>query len=119
MGRNSVTSVKWKYVQASVKGTSHEGMAVPCQDNNSCTIFSHAEDNEVLVAVASDGAGSAQKSELGAALVCSSFTKAIEKLIREDGSPQDVTRKFADDWLTHFQQEITLQAEFERLETRD
>lgn len=54
----------WKVIATAVRGTSHLEQNIPCQD-----AFSWTVENDILIAVVSDGAGSAQKSEIGADVV--------------------------------------------------
>src|SRR5207248_9457903 len=58
----------WKYAAASVVGTSHRqsGEAI-CQDSHVCE---YIEGSSALVAVLSDGAGSASHSQFGSRSTC-------------------------------------------------
>ena len=53
---------QWKMVHASVEGSFHKKTGVPCQDASSCRVIKLSDGSEVLLAVASDGAGSATHS---------------------------------------------------------
>lgn len=60
----------WRFVDAHVIGTSHIDTGAACQDRCSSTVVKCSDGAEVLVAVVSDGAGSALLSEIGAESVC-------------------------------------------------
>ncbi len=111
----------WKYVSASVVGTSHVVTQMPCQDSSDCRLFTARDGSEVLVAVAADGAGSAKRSDLGSALGCSLFLQEMEALFGEkgEGDVREITNEFLKNWLTSFQREVGLRAEHEQLRPRD
>jgi hypothetical protein len=62
----------WKLLGESVGGTSHQRDSSPCQDAHRCDEL-HLERETVLIAICADGAGSAELSQLGAALACDRF----------------------------------------------
>jgi hypothetical protein len=111
----------WKYISASVTGTSHDRTGAPCQDHNVCRTFTLADGSEILVAVASDGAGSAKRAEEGSTLACSLFIQEMEALFGPDagGDLSEVTKEFLTNWLVSFQREVTIRAEHEELRARD
>ena len=76
----------WTWAAASRIGTSHIRNGTPCQDAHRCF-----ERDGVLVAIASDGAGSASHGHHGAALTCRTFATGIGAALREDGLPDDET----------------------------
>ncbi len=59
----------WRFAHASVLGSSHKKLGTPCQDASACELVSRA-DASALVAVVSDGAGSAPLSQIGARTAC-------------------------------------------------
>lgn len=65
-------SLSWQFIGASMRGSSHEKLNLPCQDAH---YFEHVSPEMILVAVA-DGAGSAALSDIGA-------TVAVQTAIRE------------------------------------
>lgn len=111
----------WKYISASVLGTSHGRTDMPCQDSSECRVFTTGEGAEILVAVASDGAGSAKRSDEGSALACALFLQEMEALFGAEGTGdvRDVTDEFVKNWLTSFQREVSVRAEHEGLTPRD
>jgi hypothetical protein len=112
-------AAKWKYVYASVKGTSHARTGAPCQDATACEILNNPNGNETLIAVVSDGAGSAGRAETGAALACQLFISEMRAFFESDGTIADLTPDFARMWITSFQSEIQLRADAEELKLRD
>lgn len=62
----------WKVVFDSVQGTSHGIAGFPCQD--SCRALTREfNGDQTLIAVCSDGAGSASHSDRGSTLICDAF----------------------------------------------
>lgn len=111
----------WKHVSASVVGTSHVLSGTPCQDNSVCRVLTLRDGSEVLVAVASDGAGSAKRADEGSALACSLLIQEMEALFDADaeGALNEITKEFLTNWLVSFQREVTIRAEHEELTARD
>lgn len=67
----------WHFVGASVVGTSHLRLGLPCQDSFG---IKWLPSGEVLLAV-SDGAGSAEKAEQGSDLVVQAALASLERLL--------------------------------------
>lgn len=111
----------WKHISASVVGTSHVLTDTPCQDNSVCRVFNLEDGSEVLVAVASDGAGSAKRAEEGSALACSLLIQEMEALFgaEAEGDVSEITKEFLTGWLVSFQREVTIRAEHKELKARD
>jgi hypothetical protein len=84
-------------------------------------VFTLKNQTEVLVAVASDGAGSARRAEDGSALACALLIQEMEAFFGADaeGDLNEITREFLTNWLVSFQREITIRAEHEELRARD
>lgn len=101
----------WKYAYASVKGTSHEKNGLPCQDASLCEILKDKNGQDILVAVASDGAGSAPHSDQGSKLICSLFMDEMKALFATGQGTDDATETFFKAWLGYFQKEIAVRAE--------
>jgi hypothetical protein len=59
----------WRFAHASVVGSSHVRRGTPCQDASACALVAQAG-AAPLVAVVSDGAGSAPLSAIGARTAC-------------------------------------------------
>lgn len=87
----------WKTLHHSVAGTSHLLTGTPCQDCCAVRQF-ELEGQWALLAVCSDGAGSAKYAEQGSALVCEQFIQIVETELRAGLSPEKITRKLAVEW---------------------
>jgi hypothetical protein len=96
----------WKYAFASVIGTGHVKANLPCQDQSRCCLLPSETKNDVLVAVVSDGAGSASHSQIGAQIACS---ETIAEL----------TDYFGNGCLLRIQNKIAMIADAEGLKPRD
>jgi len=66
----------WVTLVESVAGTSHHRTNTPCQDASQCRQFGGTDG--WLAAIVADGAGSASRAEVGAALTCAVFADRIE-----------------------------------------
>jgi Protein phosphatase 2C len=73
-----VSAAAWRYVYTSVRGTGHLEAHLPCQDASLVHEAINSADEPLLVLVASDGAGSAARSEDGSRLVCDEARKLLE-----------------------------------------
>lgn len=100
----------WRYANASVRGTSHAKTDKPCQDFSLCRTLTDSNGVEVLLAAASDGAGSASRSDAGSALACSSFADAVERHLKNGGSVEELSREFCETWLGRFQRAVRTRA---------
>ena len=63
----------WKVAGASVRGSSHEKLGLPCQDAHEWGILA----NGTIIAAIADGAGSAPLADAGATLACKDVVKRI------------------------------------------
>jgi len=73
--------LNWKFLNASVLGTSHQKTDLPCQDECIIDSVKDAFGNEVLIAVVSDGAGSAKHANQASETTCSTLFTVLEKAI--------------------------------------
>lgn len=102
---------KWKYVKASVIGTSHLVTAKQCQDFSTVFITKDLNtEEEVLVLVASDGAGSADRSAEGAQLVCTNFYNIVDAYFKDGGAFKDLNSDVLDSWVNEIHEKIREQA---------
>lgn len=109
----------WSYICASVIGSKHVEAGLPCQDASDCKVVRLGEHSEVLIAVASDGAGSAQYALVGAATACTKFISRIRASLDEWGDLSFLTADYLKDWITDFQREIQTIAEQNEATLRD
>jgi hypothetical protein len=105
----------WRYVSASVQGTSHQRNNAPCQDYNAVTELNGAR----LLLVCSDGAGSGSKSELGSEVACRTLVDEVTRFTSLGGEIENVTRETAVEWLQAIRAKLTTQAEAAGVTTRE
>src|ERR1700730_4956424 len=74
-------SAPWRIVRASVVGSSHIKSGTPCQDSSLHELIDCAAKAPVLVAVISDGAGSAEQAEIGSSTTCRAFVTLVQLFI--------------------------------------
>jgi hypothetical protein len=93
----------WKYGFASVAGASHLKSSSPCQDASRCEVFVGPDGEEILLAVASDGAGSAAHAQLGAQLACDLFISEAQARFASQRGWAQLADGFIQDWIGNFQ----------------
>jgi hypothetical protein len=74
----------WTWAAASVVGTSHQRFETPCQDSHRVLVI-----GGVLVAIVSDGAGSATHGKAGSTLVCRTLSSELSALLRRGSDLSD------------------------------
>lgn len=79
--------MRWRFAAASRVGTSHERVGLACQDGNRCEVVP-TDGGPTLVAVISDGAGSASEGAAGSRFVCDELVRRI-RLHIADGHVND------------------------------
>jgi hypothetical protein len=70
-------SEAWVWAAARVAGTSHLKEGMPCQDSFACRVWQGRDGPPVLVAALADGAGSAERADVGSALATSLFVDIV------------------------------------------
>lgn len=109
----------WNYLNVSVKGTSHEATNIPCQDSNSCLVVEVDNSSQFLIAIVSDGAGSAVKAEIGSTETCHKFSDYLKNSLEVGISLKEITQDFFHNWITEYQNELTIKAASKELTIRD
>jgi hypothetical protein len=92
----------WMYCFASVAGTSHLKSTTPCQDVCRVEVVVDAGGAEVLIATASDGAGSATLAQLGSRLACDLFVDEVKTCIEGGNTRALYSDNFIADWTGKF-----------------
>ena len=110
---------RWRTAHASVVGTSHVKTSTPCQDAGGCQVLEAPDGNEVLLVVASDGAGTASRSDVGAMLAVRLFLDVFGTAARADPCLVTIDRAFVDDWLAGFKEAVAELAACEGHSVRD
>lgn len=72
----------WSWISAACQGTSHKKTGLPLQDAYKTSVVETAK-NSYLLAIVSDGAGSASHGGKGAAIVCRTFSVEIRNFLKE------------------------------------
>ncbi len=108
----------WKWISTSVRGTSHATTGQECQDNHIC-IEIPAENGPVLLAVVSDGAGSASRSAVGSGLVCNVLRDRAVEFFSEQGRIDQVNPRLIASWIEMFRSEVVLHAASEGVPDRE
>lgn len=109
-------SAGWRLAAATVIGTSHIKSGDVCQDSHQLQLV--GADEDILVAVVSDGAGSASHSHIGSRLACSKIIEAVVKHFESGQSIQDITQPLVEEWLENLASELEMAAENEGVEVR-
>lgn len=109
----------WRTAYASVVGTSHAKTGAPCQDAGSCRVVQAHDGRDVLLAAVADGAGSAKRSEAGAALAVGMFLDEFGEAVVADPDLRGLDQAFVAAWLDRVRDGIAALADTEGLEPRD
>lgn len=105
----------WKYFGCSVRGSSHIREQLPCQDYSLLTEFPGGE----LLAIASDGAGSARLSDVGSQLVCTTILEQVTSYLQSGGSVAAIRAEQVDLWFEAVAERLRIQAAAADAEPRD
>jgi len=93
---------EWRFALASVVGSSHGRSDTPCQDASACEIFER-DGASFVIAVVSDGAGSARHAQAGARLACRTVTEGARAFLEAGHELEDFSQEHALALLEHFQ----------------
>jgi len=96
----------WRYASASVRGTSHLRAGIPCQDHAQVATIPALGPPQALIAVASDGAGSAARSDEGARAACSAFLEFSRLALDWVCRAEHLTDSFGSDVLADLRADI-------------
>jgi len=108
---------RWGWIGACSTGSSHIRAGTGCQDNATCMELVLGDDT-VLLAVVSDGAGSAQYAAIGSRLVVESFTRCAISHLRAQHSLEDITQELVREWIDDVRNRIFQSAEQRATEPR-
>jgi len=111
--------VSWRFVNSSIPGTSHLESGALCQDVSIVGIISCPSGEDVLVAVASDGAGSASLAHIGAATACSAAFENVKTFLVIGDEAPDLASFNAQQLLRDVRLAITDRAEIDGMTSRD
>jgi hypothetical protein len=108
----------WRWIAASVKGTSHLTSGTECQDSHICGEI-ESDNGPILLAFVSDGAGSAKRSAIGSRLLCDLMMSEAQQYFIEQGQIDQLNVRVIANWIEQFRSEIILQADAEGLTDRE
>jgi hypothetical protein len=83
----------WRFAAATIAGTSHLREGLPRQNAYRCEVIATPQ-GQVLIAVVSDGAGSASEGARGAAYVCDELLEQVQETLPHFARPPTTA-----DWL--------------------
>jgi hypothetical protein len=109
--------VSWTLARASVAGTAHEAQALPCQDSCYASVETAGDGSAVLVALAADGAGSAEHGGLGAETAMTAAARFLAARLGETPRPA-LDAALAEAVLAEVRQALAAQAEMTGLPPR-
>jgi hypothetical protein len=118
-GQELSSVMGWKNAVASVSGTSHIRSGWACQDSYACEIVNSKDNGEILIAIVSDGAGSAKYSEIGSRLICNIIKAEIMDFFNKGFYIKDISREIVAGWIVKFQEEVFNIARDNSVNTRD
>ena len=105
-----MTPQRWSWIGACSTGSSHISTGTSCQDAAACIEFSTI-DGSALLAIVSDGAGSAEFGAVGSRLVVQCFSRNLREYWRQGQSADDLTEEVVRDWLDDIRDHITAAAQ--------
>jgi hypothetical protein len=91
---------------------------VKCQDRAGCLTVESGS-GPVIVAVVSDGAGSAREAALGASIVCLEFHRRVSAYVRGGGALAAINTEQVADWIDTIRDRIIVAANASGLRPRD
>ena len=98
---------RWRTAYASVAGTSHAATQTPCQDAGRCEVVPTGNGLEIFLAVVSDGAGSAPRSDEGSQLAVELFLSDHRALAADDPTLATFDEASVVRWLRKLRRAIT------------
>ena len=97
---------QWSWIGACSVGSSHIRSGTVCQDSAGC-IEQAAGDNHALLAIISDGAGSAEFSSVGSRLVVDCFARCAISHLRTSPSLKEISEELIREWLDDVRDRIS------------
>jgi serine/threonine protein phosphatase PrpC len=96
---------RWSWIGACAIGTSHLAIGTGCDDAGACLEI-ETPNGPTLIAVVSDGAGSASLSKIGSHIVTTGFCRSALSFSRKGGQPKDLNKEVASGWLDDLRDRI-------------
>lgn len=101
----------WRTSFASVIGSSHQKQGTTCQDSGACQCIQTKDGSNVLLAIVSDGAGSAPQSNIGSEITVKLFLQEFENTIANNQDLASIDRTFVAEWIELVRKEIAAKAQ--------
>jgi hypothetical protein len=117
LGQHRLKSM-WRWAGACAIGTSHIKSGLECQDRAACRTVDTSS-GPVIVAVVSDGAGSAQKAAIGATIVCIEVHRRTAAYLRSGGLLSRIDAECVAEWIDSIRDRIGVAAKAAGLTPRD
>jgi serine/threonine protein phosphatase PrpC len=108
----------WSWIGACSTGSSHLKAGTKCQDSGACIEVPYGE-GTALIAVVSDGAGSAQLSSMGSRAVVRTTARQLADFIRSASASPIITEELARGWLDDTRDRISALASAMDAKPRD
>jgi Protein phosphatase 2C len=109
---------RWSWVGACSIGSSHIREGTTCQDSAGCIELA-IRDEHALLAIVSDGAGSAKYSGIGSRIVVDCFARCVIAHLRANQCIETITKELVLDWLDNVRDHIFRSAEERAITPRD
>ena len=109
---------EWRTAYTSVIGSSHQKNGTQCQDAGNCRIVKSIDGNDVLLSVASDGAGSATRSEIGSKITVDTFLEQFGEMVKTE-SLIKIDKLYVLNWIRNVNAKILEKATEENLHPRE
>jgi hypothetical protein len=100
----------WSWIGACSVGSSHLLRGDGCDDAGAC-IEAGSPNGTTLIAVVSDGAGSASLSKIGSHIVVRGFCRSALNFVKGGGRPHEIDRELAGVWLDDLRDRIDQEAQ--------
>jgi hypothetical protein len=100
---------QWSWIGACSTGSSHIRAGTGCEDHAACMELV-AGDKHALLAIVSDGAGSAEFASIGSRLVVQCFARCVVGHLRAGKSLESISEELAREWLDNVRDRIFLSA---------
>lgn len=109
----------WRIAGASAIGTSHLKSGAPCQDAFKCGSHQSAHEGEVIFLTASDGAGSARFSDIGADIACREFAANLDLYLTDGNRVESLDASKVRKWLDNVVEALNVRATADGAPLRD
>jgi hypothetical protein len=110
---------EWRIAGASAIGTSHLKSGAPCQDTFRYGLYQSTHEGEVILLAASDGAGSARFSDIGADIACREFANNLESYLNDGNRVESLKVSNVRSWLDNVVEALNDRATADAAPLRD